>query len=225
MPWCRCACVPTTPRWTRAAGRSRPAPEAPRPTTATERSIELSYLAQATNWLAVQPDLQYVVHPDTDPNVRNARVFTLRFELSTDLSSHRTPHALPVGARSRAMPFAPMRHKRQKHRPRAGSYRVFALCGVRQWGVACASAARAPLPWMRQSATPERKRMRHANTEACLAPASELSTDLSSHRTPHALPVGARSRAMPFTPVRHKRQKHRPRAGSYRVCVAFDSGG
>ncbi len=98
------------------------------------------------------------------------------------------------------------------------------LCGVRQWGVTYASAARAPFPRMRQSATPGRKRMRHANTEACFAPASELSTDLSSHRTPHALPVGARSRAMPFTPMRHKRQKHRPRAGSYRVCVAFDSG-
>lgn len=59
--------------------------QAPRPTTACERSIELSYLAQATDWLAVQPDLQYVVHPDTDPTVRNALVFTLRFELSTDL--------------------------------------------------------------------------------------------------------------------------------------------
>ncbi len=59
--------------------------QAPRPTTATERSIELSYLAQATHWLAVQPDLQYVVHPDSDPTVRNALVFTLRFELSTDL--------------------------------------------------------------------------------------------------------------------------------------------
>jgi len=58
---------------------------APLPTTATERSIELSYLAQVSNWLAVQPDLQYVVHPDTDPAVRNALVFTLRFELSGDL--------------------------------------------------------------------------------------------------------------------------------------------
>ena len=52
---------------------------------ATERSIELSYLAQVHDWLAVQPDLQYVIHPDTDPTVHNALVFTLRFELSTDL--------------------------------------------------------------------------------------------------------------------------------------------
>ena len=66
-------------------GRPYRQQQAPRPTTATERSIELSYLAQATGWLAVQPDLQYVIHPDTDPSVRNALVFTLRFELSTDL--------------------------------------------------------------------------------------------------------------------------------------------
>ena len=66
-------------------GRPYRQQEAPRPTTATERSIELSYLAQANDWLAVQPDLQYVIHPDTDPTVRNALVFTLRFELSTDL--------------------------------------------------------------------------------------------------------------------------------------------
>lgn len=59
--------------------------QAPQPTTATERVIELSYLAQANHWLAIQPDLQYVVHPDTDPSVSNALVFTLRFELSTDL--------------------------------------------------------------------------------------------------------------------------------------------
>ncbi|MGN6229516.1 MAG: carbohydrate porin [Dyella sp.] len=59
--------------------------QAPQPTTATERSIELSYLTQATDWLAVQPDLQYVTHPNTAPTARNALVFTLRFELSTDL--------------------------------------------------------------------------------------------------------------------------------------------
>ncbi|MFK2905157.1 carbohydrate porin [Dyella ginsengisoli] len=66
-------------------GRPYRQQQAPRPITATERSIELSYLAQATEWLAVQPDLQYVIHPDTDPTVRNALVFSLRFELSTDL--------------------------------------------------------------------------------------------------------------------------------------------
>lgn len=66
-------------------GRPYRQQQTPHPTTATERSIELSYLAQTTDWLAVQPDLQYVVHPDTGPAVRNALVFTLRFELSTDL--------------------------------------------------------------------------------------------------------------------------------------------
>lgn len=59
--------------------------QAAQPTTATERTIELTYLAQVCDWFAVQPDLQYVVHPDTDPTVHNALVFTLRFELSTDL--------------------------------------------------------------------------------------------------------------------------------------------
>lgn len=54
-------------------------------TTQTERSIELSYLAQLRSWLAIQPDLQYVIHPNTDPTVSNALVFTLRFELSMDL--------------------------------------------------------------------------------------------------------------------------------------------
>jgi len=47
-----------------------------------EIAIELSYLAQVAPWLAVQPDLQYVIHPNTDPNLRNAMVAQLRIEMS-----------------------------------------------------------------------------------------------------------------------------------------------
>ncbi|KGI78668.1 hypothetical protein LF63_0104335 [Oleiagrimonas soli] len=54
-------------------------------TTATETTWEASYLAQVSPWLAVQPDLQYVVHPNADASVPNAWVFSLRFELSYDL--------------------------------------------------------------------------------------------------------------------------------------------
>ncbi len=52
--------------------------------THTESTVELTYLAQITPWFALQPDLQYVIHPGTDRNVPNALVFSLRFELSTD---------------------------------------------------------------------------------------------------------------------------------------------
>ncbi len=49
---------------------------------AAETSIELTYLRQIADWLAVQPDLQYVLHPNTDPAVANALAFTLRFEIA-----------------------------------------------------------------------------------------------------------------------------------------------
>ena len=47
-----------------------------------EIAIELSYLTKITPWLALQPDLQYVIHPNTDPMIRNALAFTLRFEVT-----------------------------------------------------------------------------------------------------------------------------------------------
>jgi len=49
--------------------------------TAAETAIELSYLSQIAPWLAVQPDVQYVIHPNTDPRLRNAIVAQLRVEL------------------------------------------------------------------------------------------------------------------------------------------------
>lgn len=53
-----------------------------RPTTSAEVAIELTYLAQVTGWLAVQPDVQYIVHPDTDPTRPDALALQLRFEVA-----------------------------------------------------------------------------------------------------------------------------------------------
>jgi porin len=56
------------------------------PVSAAETSIELSYLAQLEAWLALQPDVQYVIHPNTNPQLRDAtgatpiRTFVLRLE-------------------------------------------------------------------------------------------------------------------------------------------------
>jgi porin len=47
-----------------------------------ETTIEASYLMQLTKWLTLQPDLQYVIHPDTQRSLANAWVVQLRFELS-----------------------------------------------------------------------------------------------------------------------------------------------
>ena len=51
-------------------------------TARAESVLELSYLVQATSWLAVQPDLQYVVTPDSNPAIPNAWVFALRVEIA-----------------------------------------------------------------------------------------------------------------------------------------------
>jgi porin len=47
-----------------------------------EATLECSYLAPLTSKLAIQPDLQYVLHPNTDLAIRNAFVALLHFELS-----------------------------------------------------------------------------------------------------------------------------------------------
>lgn len=52
------------------------------PVNGAETTIELSDLFQFGNHLALQPDLQYVVHPGTDPTRSNAIVLALRFEVS-----------------------------------------------------------------------------------------------------------------------------------------------
>lgn len=53
-----------------------------RPVSSAEFAIESTYIAQLTRWLAVQPDLQYVIHPDTDPRLANALVFQFELEVS-----------------------------------------------------------------------------------------------------------------------------------------------
>jgi porin len=52
------------------------------PVNRAESAIEVTYLAQINDWLAVQPDFQYVVRPNTDPTVKNALVFQLRAEVA-----------------------------------------------------------------------------------------------------------------------------------------------
>ena len=52
------------------------------PVTGTETALELTYLLQVGKHLAVQPDLQYILHPGTDPRRKDALAVALRFELS-----------------------------------------------------------------------------------------------------------------------------------------------
>ncbi len=48
----------------------------------SESTIELTYLAQLTAWLALQPDVQYVINPGGTSSARNALVPGLRIALS-----------------------------------------------------------------------------------------------------------------------------------------------
>jgi porin len=52
------------------------------PVTGTETAVELTYLFQVGKHLALQPDLQYVMHPGTNPTRKAALAAALRFELS-----------------------------------------------------------------------------------------------------------------------------------------------
>jgi len=47
-----------------------------------ETTVELTYRAQVTPWLAVQPDVQYVINPGADPALKDALVAGLRFEVA-----------------------------------------------------------------------------------------------------------------------------------------------
>ncbi|HEX3991692.1 MAG TPA: carbohydrate porin [Acetobacteraceae bacterium] len=51
------------------------------PVTAAETVIEMSYLAQVASWLSMQPDLQYMIHPNTDPRLRDALVAQLQIQI------------------------------------------------------------------------------------------------------------------------------------------------
>jgi porin len=52
------------------------------PVRRTESTLEITYLAQISKSVAVQPDLQYVRNPNTDPALKNALALLLRFEVS-----------------------------------------------------------------------------------------------------------------------------------------------
>ena len=52
------------------------------PATRAETAFELSYLIPVNANFAIQPDLQYVVHPNTDPQLSNSLSFQLRFAIS-----------------------------------------------------------------------------------------------------------------------------------------------
>jgi porin len=52
------------------------------PVTSAEKTIELTYLIQVNSWLALQPDLQYVITPNTTTAIPNAWAFQLRVEMS-----------------------------------------------------------------------------------------------------------------------------------------------
>lgn len=51
-------------------------------TDSEETAIELTYLAPVTDWLTIQPDIQYAINPGVNPELDNALVILLRFELS-----------------------------------------------------------------------------------------------------------------------------------------------
>jgi len=51
-------------------------------TDSHETTLELTWRAPVTDWLVLQPDVQYIVNPGNDPELDNALVVALRFELS-----------------------------------------------------------------------------------------------------------------------------------------------
>jgi porin len=52
------------------------------PVTGAETTVELTYLLQVGKHVALQPNLQYIMRPGTDPTRKNALAAALRFELS-----------------------------------------------------------------------------------------------------------------------------------------------
>ena len=59
--------------------RARAASDLP---AGSETALELTYLVHISDWLALQPDLQYVINPGNAPTARNALVPGLRVALS-----------------------------------------------------------------------------------------------------------------------------------------------
>jgi porin len=52
-----------------------------------ETAIELTYRVQVLPWLALQPDVQYIINPGTDPSLQDAWVLGLRLELTWSLEA------------------------------------------------------------------------------------------------------------------------------------------
>jgi len=52
------------------------------PSNAAETNIELTWRVPLRKWLAIQPDVQYVFNPTTDPTLKDALVVGIRVELS-----------------------------------------------------------------------------------------------------------------------------------------------
>ena len=52
------------------------------PATGAEVAVELTYRFVLTDWLALQPDIQYIVNPGTDPTLSNALTLAIRAELN-----------------------------------------------------------------------------------------------------------------------------------------------
>jgi porin len=52
------------------------------PVTNAEKTIELTYLMQVNSWLALQPNLQYVITPNTTTAISNAWAFQFRIEMA-----------------------------------------------------------------------------------------------------------------------------------------------
>ncbi|MBB6096515.1 porin [Povalibacter uvarum] len=51
-----------------------------------ETAIELTYRRRITDWLLVQPDIQYILNPSADRTLKHALVLGLRFEFLTERS-------------------------------------------------------------------------------------------------------------------------------------------
>ncbi len=47
-----------------------------------ETNFEITYRTQVNNWLAIQPDAQYWIHPGVTPTLKNDLLFIVHFEIS-----------------------------------------------------------------------------------------------------------------------------------------------
>jgi len=52
--------------------------------TVAETNIEASWLVPISPWLTLQPDIQYIIDPNTEPTLRNDLVAGLRLQISWD---------------------------------------------------------------------------------------------------------------------------------------------